>query len=301
MTRKATGISQEELCWDICSVETLSRIENGKHSVKRETYERLMSRMGRLKQKCYAICTGNDMELLEERRLLESALIKHDYQKAEEYLNELKEKIADNILNEQYVRNTEAFLKYFNHTIDAGTLVEEVKNIIKLTAPDYEKYIDSVYPYTEQELLMLMRLACAYAEMENHEKSISLYNCVLRCLNNGYMADEEVIYFKIVIMRNYAVTLQQLSRYKEASECLEEILEMSIKNNCGYMVPIAMHGIVWSKMRMYRNGDETIDLEELKKMKQQAYYIAAAKDDYVIKDIIKKTYKEDFGEDINII
>lgn len=42
LNRIALGMTQEELSEDICSVETLSRIENGHHKVKKETYKRLM-------------------------------------------------------------------------------------------------------------------------------------------------------------------------------------------------------------------------------------------------------------------
>lgn len=67
LTRQAVGMTQEMLCENICSVETLSRIENGKHKVKRDTYRRLMERMERIPEKNYAICTGKYMELLEEK------------------------------------------------------------------------------------------------------------------------------------------------------------------------------------------------------------------------------------------
>ena len=112
MTRKSIGMSQETLCDGICSVETLSRIENGKHREKKETYEHLMARMERTTGKNYAICTSDDMELLEERTHLEDALTKYDYSEAERYLNLLKEKVSDNILNKQFIKNTEAVLWY---------------------------------------------------------------------------------------------------------------------------------------------------------------------------------------------
>lgn len=35
LTRQAVGMTQEMLCENICSVETLSRIENGKHKSKK--------------------------------------------------------------------------------------------------------------------------------------------------------------------------------------------------------------------------------------------------------------------------
>ena len=36
LTRNAVGMTQEELSDGICSVETLSRIENNRHKIKRE-------------------------------------------------------------------------------------------------------------------------------------------------------------------------------------------------------------------------------------------------------------------------
>ena len=122
MTRKLIGMSQETLCDGICSVETLSRIENGKHRVKKETYKCLMARMERITGKNYAICTSDDMELLEERTHLEDALTKFDYVEAERYLNLLKTRVSDNILNKQFIRNTEALINYYNGRISAEEL-----------------------------------------------------------------------------------------------------------------------------------------------------------------------------------
>ena len=47
LTTQVIGMSQETLCENICSVQTLSRIENGKVNVKRDIYSMLMERMGR--------------------------------------------------------------------------------------------------------------------------------------------------------------------------------------------------------------------------------------------------------------
>ena len=50
LTRLSLHMSQEDLSEDICSVQTLSRIENGKNSVKSETYQKLMEKMRRRKK-----------------------------------------------------------------------------------------------------------------------------------------------------------------------------------------------------------------------------------------------------------
>ena len=56
LMRNAAGMSQEELSDGICSVETLSRIENGKHKIKQSTYAALMEKMERDTRKNYALC-----------------------------------------------------------------------------------------------------------------------------------------------------------------------------------------------------------------------------------------------------
>lgn len=70
LSRIANGMTQEELSEGVCSVETLSRIENGKHKVKSDTYRQLMEKMYQITEKNYAVCVSRDMELIQEREYL---------------------------------------------------------------------------------------------------------------------------------------------------------------------------------------------------------------------------------------
>ena len=105
LTRQAMNISQEKLCENICSVQTLSRIENGRTSVKKSIYEQLMQRMGRNGRKNFSVLSVDDYDMLEIMDKADVALAKHDYQKTEEYLiilkNNLNEKTDDNLLTKQ--------------------------------------------------------------------------------------------------------------------------------------------------------------------------------------------------------
>lgn len=300
MTRKAHGLSQEELSFEICSVETLSRIENGKHNVKKETYERLMARMERISDKNYAICTSDDMELLEEKKFLEDCILKYDYERADDFCKLLEKKVSNSVLNKQYIENTRALIDYSNNKIEAEELISRLEKALKLTISDYRKYIDVIYPYTEQEYVILMRLANSYNKMERYEESIQIHKMLLRSLEAGYMEGENIEYLKIVLMRNYSFVLACLDEYGKALEVLEKVLDLSKKYNYGYVMPIVLNDIAWLKIKFYENGDTSIDLDEVKKIKRQAYYIAMARNDYKIKDIIKKTYEEKFHEQIEI-
>ena len=76
LSRIAKKMTQEELSEGVCSVETLSRIENGKHKVKSDTYRQLMEKMYQITEKNYAVCVSRDMELIEEREYFEDAMAK---------------------------------------------------------------------------------------------------------------------------------------------------------------------------------------------------------------------------------
>lgn len=60
--RQAKGLSQEELCADICSQETLSRIENGKRSPNKKNLYQLLKRMGMERQNYYGFIEADDYE-----------------------------------------------------------------------------------------------------------------------------------------------------------------------------------------------------------------------------------------------
>ena len=63
MTRKSLSITQEELSLEICSVETLSRIESGRQNPSKDVYELLMERMGRVRERAYSMQSVSDFQV----------------------------------------------------------------------------------------------------------------------------------------------------------------------------------------------------------------------------------------------
>ena len=63
--RKSLGITQEQLSEGICSVQTLSRVENGKHQISWEKFKRLMEKLGMPSEKYSLVIKVDDMESIE--------------------------------------------------------------------------------------------------------------------------------------------------------------------------------------------------------------------------------------------
>lgn len=114
LTRESLGISQEELSFGICSVQTLSRIENGHHKVNKATYQKLMERMGRSGEINYSRIAVDDFDMLDVMLKLNTASSKHEYDQMEEYLNELRGHmdLKENVRNIQYFRRKEINVDY---------------------------------------------------------------------------------------------------------------------------------------------------------------------------------------------
>ncbi len=189
MTREYMGISREELSEGVCSPQTLYRIEYGKTRVKKELYARLMEKMERIPGKNYAVCVGKNMELLEERELLESAMEKNDYEEAQRRLKEMKEQADDNVVTRQYVGKAEILLDYYCGKIDAETAINRLEENIKLTVPAYEECLKKDFPFTEQEIMNLTSIANAYFHKKSYEQAIQIYERLLDTLKMDYIGN----------------------------------------------------------------------------------------------------------------
>lgn len=301
LTRQAVGMTQETLCENICSVETLSRIENGKHKVKRETYRRLMERMERIPEKNYAICTGKHMELLEEKVDFEDAVSKFDYEKAEICLQRLKQKIGDGVLNEQYLKMVQTIVERGNNSIDVRECTMQLEDAVQMTLPHYEQYIDKVYPYTEQEILILMNLAAEKRVEKQYEEGVRIYRALLRSLQAEYMMERDRVVLEIMIMRNMALIYGETEQYEEANQLLKEAIQLSKDIDYGHMLPTALWQWAWNMMHQIENGErDKAEIACVKAYTRQAYYIAAARDEYMHLKLIKNYYESKFNENVEI-
>lgn len=299
LARQTSGMSQEELCENICSVETLSRIENGKHRVKKETYRQLMERMGRITEKTYAVCVSKDMELIEERAYYEDAMAKHDYEKAAFYMKLIKKKAGNSKLTSQYVRRESAFLEFYQKKISAEELVDILEELTQEVIPGYEKYLDSekIYPFMEQELTLLKRLAVAYRHKKEHLKSIKICEMILRTLEKEYMIEADKM--RLSISCNLAIYYGETGEHRKAIELEKEIMEIAKKSDDGAGYIFYFFELAWDMIKEIEKGKlEKTYLEECKKYLKRAYYLASSRNNVTDSKIISDFYGNYFQESI---
>ncbi len=296
-------MSQEELSERICSVETLSRIENGKYKIKWKTYNQLMKKMERIPYRAYAICAGKNMELLEERKEINDAIDKLDFEAADAFLQKLKTKTNDNICSKQYILRVGAIVDYKNKKIDTEQFLQRIDEAIRLTLPDYEKYLPNNFPYTKQEILGLMNLAAAYGKLEQHEKSITILKQILDSLSEDYMDETERGMLKINLIRNYASELAAMGKNVEAIELLLEGLKLCSKYSyecrMAKILTDISYNIIELNDRNDTGDDETTNM--VKNILRLSYYLTAARNDTNINYLIGNYYYRIFNEEIDVL
>lgn len=307
LTRNAVGMSQEELCDGICSVQTLSHIENNRHRIKPDTYRQLMEKMGRGVHNNCAVCMGKDMSLLEEYPLFEDAMAKRDYHTAERYLTRIRAKISDFVTDRQYLKRVESILDYAMGKIGAQEHMRQLGEAMEITVPDYVCYLwgekrDIVYPYREQEILILMTIGNTYYDMREMEKAIGVYETIIRSLDAGYMDVKNAEELKLISFANLARPLGKLGRYEEALARAKEGLEMAVSRGYAHALVELLMGVAWNRLKLARrmedSGRRERELAESKKMMRQAYYIAAARKDQHNQKLINQNLKYHFGEEM---
>lgn len=295
LNRIALGMTQEELSEDICSVETLSRIENGHHKVKKTTYKRLMERMNRMSEKNYAICTTKDMGLLEEDFIIRNLMVNYDYKRAEIYLQEMEQNIGTDVISQQHLKRIKAVIYHENKKICTKKYIKELEETLAMTVLHYEKYLDSIYPFTQQEAYIVLNIAGGYHNDKNYEKCIQIYQMLLRCVNKEYMDAESGEVLKVIIMRNMSREFGPAKRYQEAIELLQKTYEECLNIGYEHMIPIICGDIAWHMMRQIEEGERDMeDIMLVKKYLRQAYYTAAAKKSGELCKKIKEYWKMKF-------
>lgn len=297
LSRQALGISQEELCIDICSVETLSRIENGKHKVKRDTYQKLMERMGRDSEKSYAALSFRDMNKYELEKKIRNEISRDNYKLADKYFSQLKEYLYDTILNQQYIIRTQAVIDYYMDKISADKFVEDLEKSIRVTIPNYEIFLEKVYPFTQQEITVLMNLSTAYSLIEETEKGIKILEMLLRCLEVGYMSEKDVSLNKTVILSNLSKKYGSIEEHEKAIELCNRGIEICKKYRIINELPNLLIEKSWNMMKQIEKGQRDKKyINSCKKYLYQAYYCAEARKEKVTMNVIKNYYESYFNE-----
>ena len=302
MKREALGITREKLCelsGEVCSVQTLYRIECGKVKVKREVYKTLMRCMNQLPERNYASIVVKNQASLNLKSEIQTHIFYKEYELAEQKLLKLeKDMIPNYIRNKQYLLERKATLQFQKKEITTEEYVEKLWEALRYTIPNVDNIKLEDWPYNEEEFEILVQLVHAYRDKKDKKEELLLK--LKKNVERHYMEEKYYISWHTWILNTLSGLMCSTKRYEDSlNYCKQGIEELKrqrlISHEHGFL-----YDMVWSIERQIQQG---ICLEKeretCKKFLMQAYYLSIAQKESVYSERIKRLWERYYsGETI---
>lgn len=301
MTRKSLSITQEQLSDEICSVETLSRIENGNQNPSKDVYELLMERMGRIRDRAYSMLSVTDLKVLEQMKLFEDYIRQYDFDKADQALIEIKKTTGNSILDKQFMIRAETIVNYYLKRIDVEECLAGFQRAIQLTIPKYGSISLANWPLSYNEALLLINISIAYYEKEDYINAIAVIKEAYNALKQSYMEEQQRAILQVTIVNNLSKWYGLVGNYEEAINIANEGIQICKKSKLGHALPNLLYGVAWNKEQLIEMGVLSPNYKkECLDILQQAYYVATAMQLSFAEQFIKEHILNNY-ENINIL
>lgn len=284
------GISQWNLCEGICDVTTLSRLENGKQTPKRNIVKALLQRLGISDDRFFAAVTTEEIKLNELFKDITALNIKYGKSgkdiKLKEMLikkqNELENLIEDNdnISRQMLVRS--------QVIISDDTEENKIKLLMKalqLTHPGFEESQIKKCLLTFDEVKILNQIAGSYAKIGNHQKAAEILDQLLKNIENRFNKIIPSMSNKALILCNLSRELLACNDVINAKKYAEEGKDLAIQ----YCIFINLPEYIMILAECEHRLGNT---EACKELLIEAYYLCKVIGDESNRKIINESLKE---------
>ncbi len=220
--RKRQQISGEELCSGICSVTTLSRIENNAQKPTLKVEEALLQRLG-----CdtdgliyYADKLEMNKHVL-EMELSERAMHRQpSKEKLEEYRQYIKDRNVDSSLEKQFAMMIEAVYASCTNEWEPSRVYVQLEEALYMTVPHYrEDGIEKIRLLTLAETTILNNIAIILYKQGNTIRAIRIMSYLVDYAEKGNLSTENR-------GRKYPMLVFNLVRMLEKTGSYKEILDL---------------------------------------------------------------------------
>ena len=287
--RKRKHITQEELCHGICSVATLSKIENCTHNPNKSTLDALLNRLGMPSCEYNIPVSESEYKRQMLYRKIADKICHHDYDYSKE-LDKYEQCGKDmSHLEKQFYLYAKANIFRHNARAEKAEVLALMIEAIRLTIPDFDiAKIPAISLMTQVESALLDAIATLLYDTGQTTQAISL----LYFLKSFYEKDDIDYTLKAAhypsIVYNLSCCVSMAGQYKECLELVETAIDMCINTSNYDALP----------MLLYNKGYALCSLEKCEEGKkyllQALTILEATKQEKIaslIKDDLNKTFK----------
>lgn len=233
-SRMVRGISQEELCDEICNRETISRIENRKNKISDSKFYSLAEKLQKRKNRYTMFINTDQYELSKKERQIGKLLWYNQCEEAEKIFCEIERNgLPDTRENKQYLLFERTCLDWRKGKITRKEGIVKLKESLSYTLSKEEiENIEDIF-LTRQEINILNNLAVGYYKIGRREEAVSILYKVLANYNNTKVMDFYHAKGIFPILANLATYLEEMGNYEGAIEMCDRAIRLgfSIEKN----------------------------------------------------------------------
>lgn len=294
--RKELGISQEDLCEGLCSVSTLSRLENNQQTPSRSLARQLLERLGLPKNRFIVLWDQESLavgtlvreirnDIIQCRRVLAADRPKICEQ-IEKRMLKLEEIIDPNDQSaRQFLLSQKALLGEAKGIYSSEEKLSLQLKAIHLTCPKFDPDDFRHGYYSVDEAMLINQIAESYAEVGQRRRAIDVYRQLLLYIEKNYKDLAEYANYFCIVAHNYAIDLTLEKRYVEAIEIAERGRKNCIHNGKLQFLP----GFLAIQAECYFFLENSATSE---KLYRQAFYTYEAFGDSVNQEVIRREMRE---------
>ena len=235
------GYSQEELSFGICSLSSLSRIENNLQVPSKKIFDALIEKLGVSDYAYNMYVSKEEMELYALSHKITRKLSVLDFENLEELTKEFEQKIGEkNGLDFQYLLFTKALIAKHKGQKDEEVL-KLLMSALHLTMANFN--IDDLEErrlITFAEISILNNIGMLYYEMGKKQEGLKILFWLVNHMDNHLMDEEEKAKKYPMILYNISKRIGDGGRNKDAYELSEKGVKMCIEYGKLHPLPYLM-------------------------------------------------------------
>lgn len=289
--RERKNMTQEKLSEDICTPETLSRIESGKRNPTVKNFYALMEKLELDIGYYNTDFKAKSFETLEKGRKLRRLVILRRFEEAEKLLKEIELEIDKEALeNVQYLGFYHAvFDKEFQRD-DYETALQRMEELLGLRLEKREGSFQIEKQLLPIEILIFNRIAIMIGRKGHKKEAADILFRLYEYFKEGRVGKE---LGPTEHGKDYLMVLCNLASYTEESDDLEKAMEYAeeaIREGLKTGIGVRLGSSLITKGFIQERQGKEICLETYR----QAYYLCSLYEDFrnqiILKDHVKKQF-----------
>lgn len=242
--REEMGYTQEALAEGICSIPTLSRIENGERMPSKEHFEMLIQRLGYSNTSLDIYVDKRDFMKHELNAEIRQAIYRKEIDRAIALFGRYKEVAQPQTkIDKQLILLYEVLI--YSDKFSLAEQCERLEEALHLTCPKFDgSRIPTVLSYGE--IVLVNNIAIIYFYMGRKDNAIHLLYELKQYYDSHIVGPEEAIRTRSMVLYNLSKFLGLTEQYDECIEITDQGIRFCIQTGQSSVLAKLFYNQAWA-------------------------------------------------------